>query len=272
MTRLKKWLNKFFDVTGLDWLPVILSDRWYTPQSREDPIAIKSFDDHHQKLDLEQTKDLIQELTKLASDEDKRQDKIEAKALSLISFTGLSSAFVAGLVTVLSSAQFSEALRQRVVIVYSFVLLSLFITVVLAIKAIRVGKFSFMSPHITNLWERDGMDEIAYRRDQARTLLRSYFHNHGIINDKASFVAGAQDWFRNTIMLLMLMTAFIIFTPNQTQSTSTPTHTATQTTAPTTTPTVAPSETSTLTPVPSETPTLTSTPTSIPMPTPTVTP
>lgn len=267
MTRLKKWWNKFLDVTGLDWLPVILSDRWYTPQSREDPIAMKSFDDH-QKLNLEQTKELIQELTKLASDEDKRQDKIEAKALSLISFTGLSSAFVAGLVTVLSSAQFSETLRQRVVIVYSFVLLSLFITVVLAIKAIRVGKFGFMSPYIANLWKREGMSEIGYCRDQARTLLRSYFHNRGIINDKASFVAGAQDWFRNTIMLLMLMTAFIVFTPSQTQPAPTLPSTATQTIVPTTTPTTTPSETSTATLSPSET----STSTPLPSDTPTATP
>ena len=255
MKKLKKWWNKFLDVTGLDWLPVIVSDRWYKPQPRTNPEAMNSFEAHHQKLNLEQTKDLIQELTKMAADEDKRQDKIEAKAFSLISFTGLSSAFVAGLVTVLSSAQFSEVLRQRVVIVYSFVLLSLFITVVLAIKAIRVGKFSFMFPHITNLWEREGMNEVAYRRDQARLLLRSYFHNHGIINDKTSFVAGAQDWFRNTIMLLMLMTAFIVFTPNQTQSSPTHQSTATQTVVPTITPTAAPSETATPTLTPSETPT-----------------
>lgn len=266
MKKLKKWWNRFLDVTGLDWLPVIVSDRWYKPQPRTNPEAMDSFEAHHQKLNLEQTKDLIQELTKMAADEDKRQDKIEAKAFSLISFTGLSSAFVAGLVTVMSSAQFSENLRHRVVIVYSFVLLSLFITVVLGIKAIRVGKFSFMFPHVTNLWEREGMNEVAYRRDQARILLRSYFHNHGIINDKASFVAGAQDWFRNTIVLLMVMTAFIVFTPNQTSPTSTLPPTATQTAISTIAPTAAPSETATPMITPSETPT--QMPSETPSPTP----
>lgn len=256
MNKLKEWLKWLLDVTGLEWLPVIFNDKWYTSQSRTNPQAMKSFEDHYQKLDLEQTKDLIQKLEKLETDEEKRQEKIEAKALSLVSFVGLSSAFVVSLVTLLSSSQFSEILRQRVVVVYTLVILSLFIIVVLAIKAIRVGKFSFMYPQITNLWEREGMSEIGYYRETARILLRSYFHNHGIINDKASFVAGAQDWFRNTIILLMLMTTFIVFTPNPTQSNLVPPITVTPIVAPTALQSVTPSETSTSTPSVTTAPTL----------------
>jgi len=260
--RVKNIVKGLLDTTGLDWLPVVVSDRFYTPyvqeHAQENQEITESFEAHQTKLKIKQITDVIQELSKLKTDEDNRQEKIEAKALSLISFTGLSSAFVAGLVTVLGSAQYSEVLRQRVVIVYSLLLLSLFVTVVLAIKAIRVGKFSFMFPHITNFWEREDMTDIEYYRDQARDLLRSYIHNRGIVNDKASFVAGAQDWFRNTIMLLMLMIAFIVFTPSQTSSTGadsctatpTPVYTATYTATPPLTPTPTSTLTSPLTGTP----------------------
>lgn len=220
MTRFKDKLSGFLNTTGLIWLPIVISERYYKPHSRLDSDLTDGFEAHHAKLNSEQIKEVVQELSRLMIDEEKRQDKIESKALSLMGFIGLSSAFVIALVTLVGNVQYPTPLRQVIVVVYALILISLMLTIVLAIKAIRVGKYSFMSPYVGNIWQRSGKNEVAYHRDQARDLLKSYIYNRAIINDKAEFVSGAQDWFRNTILLLMFLTILIVITPLQPTSVS----------------------------------------------------
>lgn len=253
--RWRESLRNFADATGLIWLPIALSERFYTPHDTSDEELTKNFEASNSNLGLEELKEITTELEQLQEDEDKRKDKIESKALSLLSLTTVASAFVASMISLVSNVSYPVSVRQTMIIVYGLIVFSLMVTIVLALKVIRVGKYAFMSPSVANIWQLSTMTRHAYYRDKARLLLQSYIHNRALINNKATFASGAQDWFRNTVVLLVLLTFLIVVAVFSSSSinavpiTPTPTVTYTFTPSITHTPSLSP------TPLPSTTPT-----------------
>jgi len=272
----RNWLTSFLDTTGLDWIPIIFDETKFPEYPR--PTVERHKEIQAQTADLadEVVDEIVVYYEKLFENDDKRASTIESKAFSLMGITGIASSFIIGFAQfLLTNNSFPSIIRIVVMVLYSLIGGSLLITLLLARKAIVIGKYNFMAPDPLDRLELKKTNRNDIYRQYAADLLRSYENNLALINDKATYVRGAQDWFRNAILLLfilsMVFTIYLLFRPNlDVQVTPQPipvfvvTVTSTPTYTPTYTPTLTPAPTSTSTPLATPTssipPTLSATP------------
>jgi len=199
-------LEQIMEYFALDWLPILVDERKFPTDDGYDAKLDVSFKEQGGELKGDALKVVINELEKLRDTEEKRLDTIESKAFSLISLTGLASTFAIGLIEFnISDHPYPQWFRIVTLILYAMIGFCFIITTVLARRAIHVGRRPFMAPDIANLWTLNQHNGDEVYQGHAASLLKSYMHNRAVINDKATYVRGAQDWFRNTVVLLFLV-------------------------------------------------------------------
>jgi hypothetical protein len=89
----------------------------------------------------------------------------------------------------------------------------LIVTVSFAIGTLRVGPYKFMYPSPGDVFLLAEKTSIFVRRERAASLFRSFVNNQEIVDRKATYLIGAQLWFRNSIFLsltlAMLLTGYV---------------------------------------------------------------
>ncbi len=196
--------RRLYERSALDWLPIIFNAEKYFPKSRRPDnsrrltIAAQLRDVAGDNLSI-----ALEQFDKLFNEEDERRKQVETKATNLIGFTAISSSFIVGFAQFLAGSNpVPQPFRTIIILLYILIAVSLLVTVILAFRAVAISEFQI--PLITNIsifeWNKDVIN-----RKRAENLLFVWENNKAATNDKATYVKGAEDWFRNTIYLLLVL-------------------------------------------------------------------
>ncbi len=199
---------------GLDWLLILVGNKPF-PEARSPfpeahlpyregraRIREKFGDLHGEKLD-----DALAYCTDLLRREEDRSAKIEAKAFTLIGITGLTTAFITGFVGLLldQGKMPSAVIIGAATTLFVIVVASLMLTIYLAFRAVAVGDYRFMYPSANDIFALSTGCLQYVQRERVVDLFLSFAHNVGEINRKATYLGGAQVWFRNSLIALLLL-------------------------------------------------------------------
>lgn len=142
----------------------------------------------------------------LNSEED-RKATIESKAISLLGFSGIVTTLMLDLLSVIEKL---SIYTKFVVMAGSLYLL---MATILSLEAVRVGKFAFTQPAISNVLDfvdkRSSSSRLLHQ--QSVDLLQAYLSNRHVINAKATYVSVAQKWFRNAVVLFIIGQVIVLF-------------------------------------------------------------
>lgn len=156
-------------------------------------------------LKEENLQTVIGELENRIDLEEKRADKLETKAFSLIGLTSIVGILIGGLAQLtLTDTLYSPALKIFLTTSYITIGISLLMTIGLARQVIK-AELKDTSPQVHNLWGLGVLKKDTLYRQHAKTVLQTYLNNHAQTNKKGTYVIAGQDWFRNTIVLLFLL-------------------------------------------------------------------
>jgi hypothetical protein len=72
-------------------------------------------------------------------------------------------------------------------------------TIILAIKVVAVGEYRFSYPSANDIFELANKPLHDVKKERVSSLFSSFSQNNRVINRKATFLKGAQLWFRNSI-------------------------------------------------------------------------
>jgi hypothetical protein len=290
-------MSRVIERLGLDWFVILFRKPDFEDAPLPYPDTLSEIRD---KLDIlwdeEKLDDALDFCSGLMKREEDRSDKVESKAFTLIGITGIATGFIIGFAGLLLDR--SKIASRPVLIVaamlYILVAISLMWTIFLAMKVVTIGAYRFTYPSANDIFELSDSSLRYVKRERAVSLFYSFAQNARVVNRKATYLGGAQLWFRNSIILLLILTLFlalhtVISTVTQVPTTTAPTPVivptsmgqpsstlmpiSTHTLIVTTTTTVLPSPTGTLQPLPTRPytptriPTVTSTSTLLPSPT-----
>jgi hypothetical protein len=273
-------VHEVIEKLGLDWF-VLLSGK----QAFEDtlspnyPTTLSETREKFSGLQGDKLDDAIEYCSDCLDREDDRSDKIESKAFTLVGITGIATGFITGFAgLLLDQDKMTDGwILVPAVILYILVVISLMWTIYLAVKVVTVGDYKFTYPAAQDILEIGDTSPRTFKREYVASLFYSFARNQQVVNRKATYLGGAQLWFRNSVVLLLVLTLLLgLYAPFSSSSTGvqpspstvggTATPQATTTTQPTATVPHSPQPTFTPTiTIPTVTPTLppvTSSPTS----------
>ncbi len=207
--------RRFIEISGLVWIPILIYESKFNKHPKPKVDRINEIKDSAAKLGEESVEFVLQQYEKLINDEETRRKEIDAKASSIIGFSGIFSGIILGLTPLLINAN-SLSLTVKIIIstLYFLIGCSLIIAILLAQKSIEIGRDAYMSPVPSDLLSMEKGEDLIIKRTLAGDLLRSFEYNLPIINDKASIARGAQDWFRNTVFFVFIMIVLIAVSLN----------------------------------------------------------
>jgi hypothetical protein len=204
--------RNFLEDSGLDWLPILVNERKYFPfspspytdeESAEFAQRIREIDEQSLPYAISHLKDKFEE-------EEKRQSIIEAKATTLQGFAALAATFIVGFAQFLiGNSSLASGLKIAVTILYFCIAFSLFMTVALSQRVVKTARYS--RPQLTDWLALRDWNRQVISQQHANALVQSIQHNVARTNDKGTYLNGAQDWFRNSIYLLLVFT-LLLFT------------------------------------------------------------
>jgi len=260
-------MSKLIERLGLDWFVLLFGKPAFEDVPPPYPVTLAETRDMFGGLrEEEKLDDAIEYCASLLKREGDRADKIESKAFTLIGITGIATGFITGFAGLLLDRGkiTSTWVLIPAAVLYILVVISLMWTIFLAVKVVAIGDYRFTYPSATDIFRLSDASLGYVKRERAVSLFYSFAQNVQVVNRKATYLGGAQLWFRNSITLLLVLTLFLaLYTPFQPLSPATgvpvPTTGQTATVQPTTAPTDTPRPTSTPTAV-----VLTNTPTTIP--------
>lgn len=270
-------VKNILEQLGLDWIVALFRKPNFEDSPLPYPSTITEVRSRFGDLwDEEKLDDALSFCSDLFSREDERLDKIESKAFTLMGVTGIAAGFIMAFAGLLFDWKQVSSTSVMVVasILFASVAVSLILTIYLATKVVTLGDYRLTSPSANDIFKLNQSDLRYVKRERAISLFFSFVQNVRVVNRKATYLIGAQLWFRNSIVLLLVTTLFLALviplsatssngvSDNQVgvpTATTTPTSTIvpTSTVPPTRIPTNTPTPTFTVT----ATPTLTRTPT-----------
>lgn len=206
---------------------------------------------------------ILEELRNEIGREESRNDKIEAKAHSLVAwFTIILTLSIQGS-TLLRGSPFLAFVGVLIVFCILFAIL-------FALRATRVTAYLLPKPLRHTLWQDHKlMSQKGYRAFELVTVVHGL---KNVANTKATYVDFAQSWVRNGVILIAFLAGIILLFPGSltTNLSSTPTATMPPivSSTPTATLTLVPTATQTISPSPTLSATATSVPTATPQATP----
>jgi hypothetical protein len=202
---IKTKLAAFFENTGLDWLLVIVNEGRYFPYSKKPQQDRQGqIRNNLKQLGEDEIKYTVEFLKTQYQEESERQRITESKANQIIGFSAVSMSFVvafAGLVSLGSGV--NPIIRSIITLTYCLIGLSFLITVLLALRVISIS--TYQHPNLGAISEPSGQTLEKMRLNLAVSIQASYEYNHQVVNDKATYLLGAQLWLRNVIILLVSM-------------------------------------------------------------------
>lgn len=197
--------------TGVDWFGLLLGvepfqlkpDPWMESERlREEVGAFSTLD----AVDL-----ALRVCEDLQERESERSSKIEGKALHLIGSVGLPSGIVLGAFGFLlqSGMKLPAQLYTALFALFSLSAISLLWAVFLGLRVVVVAGPPSSSPDSLDVLNLATQEIVTWKKDRTADLLVSYSMNVKRTNRKATYLIGAQLWFRNAVALLLLFAVVV---------------------------------------------------------------
>lgn len=205
---------KVFERTGLDWILVLVNEERFFPRSAKPNQAtegeLAALVDELPDVSVDEALQTVVALGDVAA---KRWEGVEAKAGLLIQATTVVSLFTIGFAEVTLNASEDIASsgggtiwwewRMAAIVLYILIAFSLFMTVILSNKTLSIT--SVASTRIEDLLGlRDGNRETFYKQ-RIVSLLLAHRYTMAAIDDKVTYLRGAQEWFNRTLVLALLL-------------------------------------------------------------------
>lgn len=211
---LRSSLQRFAKFSALNWLLIIADASRFHPSARptEEQISglVTGIEDASED-NLTEMADLLQ---RAYEEEEKRSAKIESKAITLMGVTGIAFSFVIGFAQFFGSdLNLPGTIQFVLTVLYLFIGVSLLATVLIAKRAIEIGKFVYRRFASHAFFELPRLGRSEFYREYTSNLLSFVQHNHAVNNDKATHVIAAQNWFRNAIVLFFFLLMLLSFSP-----------------------------------------------------------
>jgi hypothetical protein len=202
-------IKKIYEMIGLDYFPYAIGLSKIMPDVSSGPEELKDIKTKLQDLDDKKIDDALNYSRDLFVEESQRGEKIESKAFNLIGVTGISVAFVTGISSLIPKGEQSLPWLILLAILFITIVFSLTFTILLAFKVIAVGKYKYTSPSINNVQKMATQKLIEAKRDRLFDYIYCCEKNREMHNEKASYLIGAQLWFRNSVVSFLVL-AFIL--------------------------------------------------------------
>jgi hypothetical protein len=200
MTRIKS----LFEHLGLDWFLVLAKDIEIVRRESLPSVSFDTLDDAG-KVD-----DALEFCNALAEKVQDRIQRIEAKATSLAGFAGAIMALTASLGGFLidpSKGWSTTALIIAAAILFFLVVVALLITLLVALRTVDVFLYKQSEVAARDIFDLCGSATtlLSVKRQRATDLFKAYEANVYVAREKATYLGGAQLWFRNALALLFLL-------------------------------------------------------------------
>lgn len=234
----KRWstLHKAIENLGLDWFALLLGRPVFEDAPLPFPATFSEIREEFSGLRGGKLDDAVEYCGKLLDREEDRSEKIESKAFTLIGITGIATGFITGFAGLLLDQDKITGTWILILaaMLYILVVVSLMWTIFLAVKVVTVGDYWFTYPAADDIFQLSSVTLTCVKQERAASLFYSFAQNQKVINRKATFLSGAQIWFRNSIVLLLALTLLLaLYVPFKSSSSS---GVPVPTTGPTTTP------------------------------------
>lgn len=141
-----------------------------------------------------------------------RGEKIEGKANNLLQITGLTSGLIVGIISFLSDSipLFSPQQINFICITFLLVIVSLIFSILLSYRVLAVENYSFSELDIDDVYKYHAQTLIKNEKERLASIIYSKNHNCRIHNAKATFLIASQKWFRNAVLLMLVLSIIII--------------------------------------------------------------
>lgn len=205
-------LNIIIEKLGLDWFVLLIGKPAFEDAPSPYPSTLQEVRERFGDLkDIEKLEDATGFCTDLLEREEKRLDKIESKAFTLIGITGIAAGFITGFASIIldQSKITSAGVLKPAVLLYILVAISLMWTIYLAVKVVAVGEYRFTYPSANDIFKLSDSPLHDVKQEHVLSLFYSFAKNQQLINRKATFLNGSQLWFRNSIFLLLILSLLI---------------------------------------------------------------
>lgn len=210
-------IKQLLDLTGLDLIPYAIGLSTFKSNAPFEPSKLKDIRDKIQILEVDVLEDALKYSKELLDDESSRGEKTESKAYNLLGVTGISAAFITGISSLLPA---ESPITFNIILVfiltfYLFIVVSLTLTVLLASRVVAVR--GYPRPNIADIFKMRSL--IDAKLEQLSTYIYCFSQSCQRNNIKVSYLIGAQLWFRNSILIflvlaLLLICNFLTFTSN----------------------------------------------------------
>jgi hypothetical protein len=204
-------IKKLSESIGIDLIPYIFG------KSFKKESQIFKFNEIKEKLlnfSEKKVNEAILYSKEIYDSENKRLEVIENKAHNLLAVTGIATAFVIGVSDILPS---DKSLTVQIIFsfLYLIIAFSLILTILSSFRVIKVGDYKIASLEIEDVFGLSTSTILFHKIDVLASYIYSYKNNEHINNKKAIFLIGAQKWFRNSIILFLIFSIFLISTNYQ---------------------------------------------------------
>jgi len=212
MSEKRLTVSKIIEHLGLDWFVLLIGKPAFEDTLLPYPSTLSEIRERFDGLrDKEKLNDALEYCTGLLEREEKRSDKVESKAFTLIGITGIATAFITGFAgLLLDGGKINSAwVLIPSAVLYVLVVISLMWTIFLAVKVVTIGDYWFTYPSANDILKLSTASLNYVRRERAASLFYSLAQNCRVVNRKATFLGGAQLWFRNSIVLLLIVSLLL---------------------------------------------------------------
>jgi hypothetical protein len=227
-------VRKWLEIIGLDLIPYAIGLFTFINDASLEGMKLGGIYEKVQGLDLKKVEDALSYTKGLLDEESTRGEKIDSKAFNLIGVTAISTAFVTGISSLLPKGNHTIAFLIILALLYLTIVFSLTFTILLSSRVVRVGNYSYSVPEVTDVFKMKSQSLLEAKKERLASYVYCYSKNYRVNNVKASYLMGAQLWFRNS-MIAFLLLAFILIplffskTSNGSQQIATPAIVATYT-------------------------------------------
>ena len=192
-------------VTGLDNLAFLFRE-W-----KEQPTDLSMI--KARKLAAAISKSKIDQAVAYAKDEIERLERagntVQSKAVTLMGATGISASFILGFSGFLIE-NFSGREDWSLwlgILFFVTLALSFGATTIFSLKTNTVSAFTYPKLMDVNILIDKGT--LPFKREYLASLLHSARKNRNVVNVKTSYLIFAQKWFRNSVVLLLLLSILL---------------------------------------------------------------
>lgn len=205
----RSFLNKIVESLGFDTIPYAIGFAEFKAIAPFEPSRFSEIKTRVDDIVGEKLVDALSFSKDILSAENDRGDKIENKAYSLIGTTGISTAFVTGITSLLANSS-ATSVFWVIIVLYILIVLALTFTVLLASRVVIVGKYQYAYPDISDVFNMGSQALDTAQKDRLASYVYCYTKNFQIHNIKASYLTASQIWFRNAIILFLFLASMLV--------------------------------------------------------------